>query len=258
MAVTATAVDAVAARRSVPGQLSTPSLLALSLVPGALLALAFVGAAPIAQQLGFPPIAALLAGIVLVLVPVELGTVLYASRGTGSRWSAVGYRDAMALRSWLWLVPALVLAAFVGFGLSAAIEPQVIRSLFGWLPAWFVTPIAFDRVADYSRTAWTVTFVVFFVVNGLLGPVVEEVYFRGYLLPRMERFGRWAALVNVTLFSLYHLWSPWQVVARILGFGPTVYAVRAKRNIYLGMLVHATLNSLSVFLVAQAVFARMS
>jgi hypothetical protein len=37
------------------------------------------------------------------------------------------------------------------------------------------------------------------LLNGVIGPVVEELYFRGFLLPRMEGLGRWAPLVNVTL-----------------------------------------------------------
>ena len=84
-----------------------------------------------------------------------------------------------------------------------------------------------DRVAEYSREAWLVTLGAYFILNGFVGPIVEELYFRGYLLPRMEWMGRWAPLVNVSLFSLYHFWSPWQIVGRILGFGPTVYAVSA-------------------------------
>ena len=100
------------------------------------------------------------------------------------------------------------------------IEPWLIGTAFGWLPQWFVTPIAMDRVADYSSTVWTVTLVAFLAINGFVGPIVEELYFRGYLLPRMEWMGRWAPLVNVSLFSLYHFWSPWQLVARILGFDP--------------------------------------
>jgi membrane protease YdiL (CAAX protease family) len=61
----------------------------------------------------------------------------------------------------------------------------------------------------------------------------------------------------VSLFSLYHLWSPWQLVARILGLGPTVYAVRRTRNVYLGMVVHSGLNTLSVLFVAMMVFGRL-
>lgn len=101
------------------------------------------------------------------------------------------------------------------------------------------------------------TLAAYLAINGLLGPVVEELYFRGYLLPRMERMGRWAPLVNVTLFSLYHFWSPWQVMARIVGLGPTVYAVRWKRNVYLGIVVHCALNTLSVLIVIGLVVGRI-
>ena len=86
---------------------------------------------------------------------------------------------------------------------------------------------------------------------------MEELYFRGYLLPRMDRLGRWAPLVNVTLFSLYHFWSPWQVMARVLAIGPTVYAVRWTQNVYLGMVVHCTLNTIGVLLVAGLIVGRI-
>jgi membrane protease YdiL (CAAX protease family) len=191
------------------------------------------------------------------MVPIEVGVILWAARGTGSVLGVIPYRLAMPLRTWLWLVPTLIFAAFVGFGLHQVIEPQLIATLFDWMPAWFVTPIAVDTVGSYSAALWAGTLVAFFAINGFVGPIVEEFYFRGYLLPRMEWMGRWAPLVNVTLFSLYHFWSPWQIVARILGFAPTVYAVRWKRNIYLGMIVHCSLNSIAVVLVAMMVFSRL-
>ena len=184
--------------------------------------------------------------------------VLWAARGRdqGIR-SVVPYRRPLPLRDWLWLVPVLVVLAFVGFGVSMVVEPAVIDSLFGWLPDWFVRPVDADTVTDFSRDAWLVTLAAYLILNGLIGPVVEELYFRGYLLPRMEWMGRWAPLVNVSLFSLYHFWSPWQIAGRILGFGPTVYAVRWKENVYLGMVVHCTLNTISVSLVAGLVLGRL-
>ena len=238
-------------------QLGIPALLAFFLVPGALMTLAFVVVAPIVESTGFPPLAALLVAILLVLIPIELGIVLRAGRGHDQRIrSAVPYRRPLPLRDWAWLLPTLVILAFVGFGVSMAVEPAVIDALFGWLPVWFVRPVDADTVTDFSREAWLVTLAAFLVLNGFIGPVVEELYFRGYLLPRMEWMGRWAPLVNVSLFSLYHFWSPWQIVGRILGFGPTVYAVRWKENVYLGMVVHCTLNTLSVIIVAALVLGR--
>ena len=246
-----------AATMTLPEQLSTPRLLLLFLVPGALMTLAFVLLAPVVERLGFPPITALLLAIVGVLIPFELAVVLWAGRAAGSVRAAIPYRVPMRLVTWLWLVPVLILAAFLGFGIHQLIEPWLIGTFFPWLPQWYVTPISMDHIADYSRTVWTVTLVAFLAINGFVGPIVEELYFRGYLLPRMERMGRWAPLVNVSLFSLYHFWSPWQLVARILGFAPTVYAVRWKRNIYLGMAVHCTLNTIAVLLVASLVFGHL-
>ncbi len=243
-------------RQPATEQLPLATLLVLFLVPGALITLAYVLFAPVIDAVGLPPIAALLVAILIVLVPFELGVVLRASRGQGIR-SVIPYRRPLPIRDWLWLVPVLIVAAFVGFGVSMAIEPAIIDSLFGWLPDWFVRPIDPDRVREYSREAWLVTLAVYFVLNGYVGPIIEELYFRGYLLPRMEWMGRWAPLVNVSLFSIYHFWSPWQVLARILGLAPTVYAVRWKENIYLGMVVHCALNTLGIILVGSLVLSRL-
>ena len=237
-------------------QIGLATLLVLFLLPGALLTVVYVVIAPFIESAGFPPIAGVLLAILVVLVPFELGVILRASGGRGIL-AVVPYRRSMPMRDWLWLVPVLIAAAFVGFGLSMAVEPAIIDGLFGWLPDWFVRPIDPDRVTEYSREAWLVTLGAYLLLNGFVGPIVEELYFRGYLLPRMAWMGRWAPLVNVSLFSVYHFWSPWQIAARILGIGPTVYAVRWKENVYLGMVVHCSLNTLGIILVASLVLGRL-
>jgi membrane protease YdiL (CAAX protease family) len=239
-------------------QLSLSTLVALHLIPGALMTVAFLALAPAVEAIGFPPIAGLLIAIVVVLVPFELGVLRWAAREQRvGLIEVVPYRRPLPRRDWLWIVPVLIGFAFLGFGLSMAIEPQLIARFFSWLPEWFVQPILLDHVGSYSAAAWLVTLAGYFAINGLIGPIVEELYFRGFLLPRMERLGRWAPLLNVSLFSLYHFWSPWQLAARILALGPMVYAVRWKRNVYLGMAVHCSLNSLGVLIVALTVIGRL-
>jgi len=239
-------------------QLGLLKLLALFLLPGALMTALYVVIAPFIETAGFPPIAAVLVAIAIVLLPFELGVILRAGRDhpVGLR-AVIPYRRALPFRDWVWLVPVLIIAEFVGFGLSMVIEPTIINSLFGWLPDWFVLPIDLDRVGEYSREAWLLTLAAYLVLNGFAGPIVEELYFRGYLLPRMDWMGRLAPLVNVSLFSLYHFWSPWQILGRILAVAPTVYAVRWKENIYLGMVVHCTGNVLGVILISSLVVGRV-
>jgi membrane protease YdiL (CAAX protease family) len=82
-----------------------------------------------------------------------------------------------------------------------------------------------------------------FVLN-IATPITEELYFRGFLLPRMARWGIWAPLISVALFSLYHFWLPWENPTRIIALLPLVYAVQWKRNIYLSIAVHSLLNTI--------------
>ncbi len=86
------------------------------------------------------------------------------------------------------------------------------------------------------------------LINGLVGPIVEELYFRGYLLPGIARYGGWAPVLNTILFALYHFWTPWQLLARFVGLLPLVYTVFRRRNIYLAMIVHCSLNTIGAIL----------
>jgi membrane protease YdiL (CAAX protease family) len=163
----------------------------------------------------------------------------------------------MEPRDWLLLAPALLVVAIIGFGLFSLLEQPILDAFFGGLPDWYTQPLPVDAVDQYSRSAWTVTLMAYFVLNVFAGPIVEELYFRGYLLPRMMRFGRWAPLLNVTLFSLYHFWAPWQFLSRIAGLTPLVYAVWWKRNIYLGMAVHVALNGIGTATISALVLSRL-
>ena len=74
-------------------QLGLPTLLALFLVPGAIMSVVFVVIAPFIETAGFPPIAALLVAILIVLVPFELGVILRAGRDAPQRIrSVIPYR----------------------------------------------------------------------------------------------------------------------------------------------------------------------
>ena len=77
----------------------------------------------------------------------------------------------------------------------------------------------------------------------MVGPIVEELYFRGYLLPRMK--GKFGPLVHSFLFAAYHIFTPWMIITRTIGLLPLIYVVKRK-NIYVGIIVHILLNSIDV------------
>jgi hypothetical protein len=244
-----------------PAPLSVPALLVLHLLPGGIATLVFVLLAGPIETAGYPPLAAFLIAIGVGIVPFELGAVVLAGRQSDPRGgilAAVPYRRPMRRREWLILAPGLLVAGVVGFGLLALLEAPIRDALFGWLPDWFASPVPLESVEDYSSSAWIVTLVAYLALNAMVGPVVEELYFRGYLLPRMSQFGRWAPLANVVLFSVYHFWSPWQLLSRLAGITPFAYAVWWKENVYLGIVVHVALNTISVATVIAIVIGKLS
>ena len=116
------------------------------------------------------------------------------------------------------------------------------RMLFGWWPAWLQLGGLVEQLAQLDPIiVWTI--VGLSLALNIAVPWVEELYFRGYLLPRMGRFGRWAPLVNTALFSLYHVWLPWEFLSRVVALVPTIYVVWWKRDLRISIWVHVLLNS---------------
>ena len=112
------------------------------------------------------------------------------------------------------------------------------ESLFQWLPAWYFN-------AGYGASSIQLVanmFLVGIFVDGFIGPIAEELFFRGYLLPRMTYLKRWAPVVNGTLFGLYHFWQPHNLLA-LVGLGIILsYVVWKTRNVYVGITLHCILN----------------
>ena len=183
-----------------------------------------------------------LAGI-FVLIPFELGFLLYQKRLTGKKLfnGVIQYCQRIPTRQYFVWVPVVFLLSALLFTLFGFTSKFII-TLFNWLPAGMFLDMGLSN--EYSTTVLIVTygFLLIFVV--LILPTVEEFYFRGYLLPRMpSNLKGWTPLIHSALFSLYHTWTPWMFVVRTLGVLPLVYVVKRKENIYLGIIAHCLLNS---------------
>jgi hypothetical protein len=238
-----------------PEQHSLARSIVLHLLPGAAL-FAFVVAA---AALGIPAVVALLAGIALVIVPLELGYLLYQGRRKTGRWSlseVVGYREPLPARQIvLWAVPIVAWFIAMLFLSVGVLDEKIADGLFSWYPESVREFASLEGDGTYATWVLVVVFAAAFAINGVIGPVVEELYFRGHLLPRIDRFGRGAPVLNAVLFSLYHFWTPWQNVGRILGLLPWIFVVWRKRSLALSMAVHISVNCIFLLLVLAAVTA---
>jgi membrane protease YdiL (CAAX protease family) len=216
----------------------------LHLLPGVLTTLVYVITAPFLNSMGYPSDFAFLLTGLFVLVPFELGFLLYLGRkknGTLSLDGIVLYRESMPIKQYvLFAVALLVYANFILAVVYPPIARILTRNLFFWLPSWFFLSLT----TEYSKSVLLMTALLGLAVNGFIGPITEELYFRGYLLPRISRFGVLAPVINGVLHSLYHFWMPWQVPGWILALLPAAFVVWWKRSLYLSMIIHVTGNVL--------------
>jgi hypothetical protein len=215
-------------------------------------------ASPLVQRWQFPDTFTGSLGILVVLLPLELGLLVYLGYKRNHSLSLTGivsYREAATFWHYIILVPLLI--AWYQMAMSAwrSVEPA-LEAAGAWLPAALLTPLASDTGGTYSAGVLLTTAIFRIVCTGIIAPVVEELYFRGYLLPRIERFGHWAVVLNVVLFSIYHLWTPLLNPGRVLAWLPIVYLVWRTRNIRLGIVVHLLLNLIGVIGPLMAVFSR--
>lgn len=226
----------------------------LHLLPGILLLAFYVAALPLVGGLGFPSLMAIFLGIVFVVVPFQLGYLVYRARRNGKSFGeVVRYREPVPKGRFAGLVVSVFAwSAVCAVFFIPPLEAFFLENVFFWLPESVFLAEDFSR---YSAAALLVTWASGLVLNGFVAPVVEELYFRGYLLPRTSRLGAWAPLVDTVLFSLYHFFTPWQNAGRVLSLLPMVYAAWWTRNIYVSMAAHVLGNVASIILLLPLFFA---
>ena len=218
---------------------------ALHLLPGILTGVLFFAFTRPVRDLGFPSVAALILAGIVIIVPFEAGTILYQAKRAGAKAleEIILYRQTGSVREYLIWVPVIFLSSGL---IITALAPvtDYLQTLFAWLPKGFRLEMGLTET--YSKSKLILTYSVYFVMISLVIPTVEELYFRGYLLPRMPRLKGWAPVLHSALFALYHTWTPWMAFTRTLAVLPLIYIVRWKRNATLGIIAHCLLNTIDV------------
>lgn len=222
------------------------------LLPGALGTIVYVFLAPILLRTGYPAILALLIAVGVVTLPLEVGYLLL-QRGRTDDQPVLGLREPLPTWQYIVLPLGMVIWGFLASGALSMLDTALASAWFGWLPDWFFI-FDVEQFKAFSREVLLTTFWIGLAINGLAGPIVEEFYFRGHLLPRLPASRNWSLLFNIALFSLYHFWTPWQFFSRIIWLLPWGYIVLKKNNFYLMMIAHCAGNTIGWLLTWALIF----
>ena len=215
----------------------------LHLFPGLLMGGFYFAITPFVTKHGYPSVMALILAGIFVLIPFELGVLLYQKRLKSVKLFNGVIKYCQRIPVWQYFVWVPIVSALIGLIFTVLnFTSDFFLTFFDWIPQNMHLDMGLSQ--EFSKQNLIITYASFFLFVVLILPTIEELYFRGYLLPRMPaKLKGWSPIVHSSLFALYHVWTPWMFVVRAVGMLPLIYVVRRK-NIYLGIIVHCLMNSI--------------
>jgi len=169
-----------------------------------------------------------------VFIGLFLATILALRvEGWPLRWTSIKERlriKRMDSTAWKWTLPFMVLYLVLGFLLNTFAQ-FVYEQLGFWPPG-----------ADIPLTNIPYLLIVF-----TFNIFSEELWWRGYILPRQElEHGRYAWLVNGVLWSLFHLFKWWAVPFMLLKHWMLPFVVQRTKNTTPSIVIHFVSNGLGI------------
>ena len=231
--------------RREPPILTPAGILGLHLVPGAVFSILLIFLSRVFVRHGLTAYLAELLLIPACLAPMLVGIMIVSGwrRESGlSLRTVITYRARGTISDYV-VWPILI---FLFWAIASLAVTPLSNRLEAWYLTWFPARLGTEAlvtgVASCSPAQRHVSLVLSILLSGLLAPLVEEAYFRGYLLPRMRHLGRLAPVLNALLFGLYHFFVPWALPGIFLAFLPIALLVQARENFRIGVVVHVMFN----------------
>ena len=208
----------------------------LFFIPGLYGVFAFYVLFPFLVHLGMPEEFAYGTQMLSVFLLLLIATVIGLRRdGWSLSWATA--RDRLRIRSmdsttWKWTLIFLFLNLLLGYLLN-------MLGLFVFEKLDFLPP---DADIPLTNIPFLVLVLFFNIIS-------EELWWRGYILPRQElTHGKYAFLVNGILWSLFHLFKWWAVPLMLFRNWMEPFVVQRTKNTTPAIIMHGISNGISVLL----------
>jgi membrane protease YdiL (CAAX protease family) len=161
----------------------------------------------------------------------------------------------MNRRDWIWTLGILGFVLISYFGLAFTSR---------WLARWsFLAPhpvvppeLGPEVVARTpgtfmgTRITGSVWVAAMYLFGWLFNIFGEELWFRGYILPRQEKaLGKYAWVANGLMFALNHIWQPWNLLLILPGALVAAFIVQRRKNTWILIISHGLANAIPLVLI---------
>jgi membrane protease YdiL (CAAX protease family) len=230
----------------------TSTAIVLHFLPAIAIAAVYWLVTPWASRVGVPHVAVLLAAFAVIGIPLQLGIIRRVSRAVGH--SVVRFVTPIPL--WQHVAGAVLLIAIEFLLLRVPlgrVSDYLAGHVFQWMPAAF-TPASDDDLAMTSRSILLPVLLFQLLIDGIINPLVEERYFRGFLLPQLGRLRLAAPVVSTMFFAIAHFWQPYNYLGIFVYVLPLTLFTWWRKNYYAQAFVHCFANSFGATLALAAYF----
>jgi len=202
-------------------------------IPAAALAASMLWLWPTLTAAGMPSGSAYSLSLTLVNGGLLIAALAgYAIEGNPLTWHSFSQRmrlTRMSGRTWLWMIAGTVFLLVLS-GVVILIATYAYQAL-NFVPS--------ERSVGY-KPAWMTIVILFFNIVG------EEIWWRGYILPRQElAFGKKAFLVHGILWPLFHIYRWYNVPFMFMTQWVIPFIAQRTKNTWPGLISHTCLNSAS-------------
>jgi len=186
--------------------------------------------------------AALLFGVIVFVARRESGTIL----------SVIGYNRPLPILLFLILVAvgaayAIYMRDFFSFPPLRAFSMSVMQSMQGW-------PSLFSRLPQHNAffeglgSAGRPVAIIIGAVSVGLASAMQTIYFRGFLLSRVDHWGILAPVAIWILFVVFHLGSPWMWGQFLLLTALWPFVAYFTKNVWAMVGAHVIMNTYGAFI----------
>ncbi|MFX0106587.1 MAG: lysostaphin resistance A-like protein [Candidatus Hodarchaeota archaeon] len=227
----------------------------LHVITGILITLFLLFITPFLLAIGLTPEFGMLFGFIFIGEPIQLGYMLYLGRKKNNKFSLKGVilNQAPLLKGNYFLPILLVIAViFIISTITEPINVLLSNTTFSWLPYWLLNsdPLFYTN----SILIIQVIFVFQLIVDGVINPIIEELYWRGFLLPRLSRYGIYSVIINGFLIAIQHFWQIFNFALLIPVSLILSYIVYRYKSVYLSMITHCLINTIGILIFYIAIF----
>ena len=190
-------------------------------------------------------------------------TALALYKKEGNAWNISNFKSRMQLNpikkiDWLWII-GIILGFLIVLGLlTPAVNKLAETALFS-PPDFFPAEINPNKTSipgymmDYELSGQYWVILVYFMAwfFNIFG---EELLFRGILFPRqIMRYGSKAWIFHGVIWGLWHCFWKWELIIYIPFTLLFSYAVYKRKNTWIGIISHGTLNAIPLIAVIISV-----